>query len=157
GMACAGDEFIAIEAVDANNIDGWNEQMSMLGEGLILVWDNQTQDASVSFDIDVPCDDTWHIWVRGLNQGQNDSFFATVDGEPNPEAIFEIACDNGPQQSTYQWRELNWRDQNDPGCTYLQDPWTQDWGAGSHNFTLRYRESIAVSRIWLTNTAMTPP
>ena len=79
------------------------------------------------------------------------------DGGPMPVPIFEIACDQGPQQATYEWRELNWRDQADAGCVYVQDPWVQTWTAGQHNFTLGYRESYALTKIWLTNTNQSPP
>ena len=77
--------------------------------------------------------------------------------EPNPPPIFELDCTQGPQQSTYVWKELNYRDPADAACTYQFDPWTQDWAAGLHQFTLMYRESAAVSRIWVTNTDGTPP
>ena len=150
------DEVFEIEilAVDADYV-GWAPTMSMLGEGMVLVFDDQ-QENYVSWDIDIPCEDTWHVWVRGFNAQQDDSYFALVDGEPDPVAIFEIACDFGPFNPEYQWRELNWRDLNAPGCEYVEDPWLQDWDAGVHNLTLAYRESYAVSRIWVTNSDSAP-
>ena len=157
GNACVGDEFIPLEAEAADEIDGWFEQMSMLGEDVVLAWDNQNDAAFATWNIDVPCDDTWHIWVRAINAGQSDSFFATVDGLPDPAAIFEIGCDQGPMQATYEWRELNWRDQMAPGCEYIEDPWVQDWAMGVHPFTLTYRESYAISKLWITNTDQQPP
>lgn len=155
--ACAMDMSFEILAVDATNANGWDPFMSMLGEGMIMAWDQQTNDATISWDIDVPCDDIWHIWVRGIDQGQADSYFATVDGMPNPAPIFELDCTNNPNQGTYVWKELNWRDLADPGCTYLEDPWMQDWLIGIHQFELTYRESGAVSKLWITNTDLTPP
>jgi len=155
--ACAMDVSFEILAVDATEANGWDPVMSMLGEGMIMAWDQQNDAASIAWDIDVPCDDTWHVWVRGVDQGQADSYFATVDGEPNPAAIFELDCTNAPNQATYVWKELNYRDQADPGCTYLLDPWTQDWLTGIHSFALTYRESGAVSKLWITNTDLTPP
>jgi hypothetical protein len=128
----------------------------MLGEGLILAWDNDPQ-AYVEFNLDIPCSDDWHVWVRGINNQQDDSFFVLVDGGPDPAPIFEIACDQGPNQATYEWKELNWREQGDPGCTYVEDPWIQTWAAGPHTFTLGYRESYALSRIYVTNTNQPPP
>ncbi len=155
--ACAGDESITIEAEAADEIDGWFEEMSMLGEGVVLRWDNQNEDAFVTWNIDVPCDATWHVWVRAINSGQSDSFFATVDAQPQPPAVFDIDCHNGPPQSNYEWRELNSRELSAPGCEYLEDPWTQDWTAGVHTFTLSYRESYAISKLWITNTDQPPP
>ncbi|KIG17302.1 hypothetical protein DB30_03485 [Enhygromyxa salina] len=159
GSACNGDEFIAIEAIDADEIVGWNETMSQLGEGLILAYDNQSPNAYVQFNLDIPCDDDWHIWVRGINNQGADSYFALVDGEPMPVPIFELDCTNGPQAPEYQWGELNWRDQMAPNCEYVEDPWVQTWEAGAHVFTLGYhpQEAYALSRIWLTNTDQTPP
>jgi hypothetical protein len=157
GGACDEDVSFEILATDANEVDGWEPAMSMLGEGMIMAWDQQNDQAFISWDIDIPCDGTWHIWIRGIDQGQADSYFAVVDGEPNPPPIFELDCTAGPNQGTYLWKELNYRDQADPACTYLFDPWTQDWATGTHNFTLLYRESGAVSRIWITNTDQTPP
>src|SRR5690606_19928361 len=111
----------------------------------------------VTWNIDVPCDDTWHIWVRAIEEGTNDSLFAVVDGEPNPAAIFEIGCDGEPNEPTYVWRELNWRDQvAGNACEYIEDPWVHDWTAGTHSLTVAYRESWAISRLWITNTDQTP-
>jgi hypothetical protein len=157
GGACNMDVSFEIMAIDATAADGWDPFMSMLGEGMVMAWDNQTQDATISWDLDIPCDDTWHVWVRGVDQGQNDSYFAMVDGAPNPPPIFELECTQAPQQSQYLWKELNYRDLADPACTYTFDPWTQDWAAGIHQFTLMYRESAAVSRIFVTNTDAPPP
>ena len=41
--------------------------MSMLGEGMVAGFDPQNGDAdnAVQWDVDVPCDDDWYIWVRG--------------------------------------------------------------------------------------------
>lgn len=155
--ACEMDVSFELLAVDAGAADGWDPVMSMLGEGMIMAWDEQTNDATISWDIDVPCDDTWHIWVRGIDQGPSDSYFAIVDGLPDPAPIFELDCTNNPNPGAYVWKELNLRDLADPACTYLQDPWTQDWLTGSHAFSLVYRESIAVSKLWITNTDLTPP
>jgi hypothetical protein len=154
---CEMDVSFAIDAIEAFEVDGWEASLSMLGEGMIMAWEQGNEEASIHWEIDVPCDDTWHIWIRGLDQGQNDSYFVTIDGEPNPEAIYELDCTDNPNQGTYMWKELNYRDQADPSCTYLLDPWTQDWLTGAHQFALSYRESIAVSKLWITNTELPPP
>ncbi|MFO7567508.1 MAG: hypothetical protein R6X02_32995 [Enhygromyxa sp.] len=154
---CSDDHFIEIAAVDADVMEGWEEAESSFGEGLVLGWDGEDPNAYVTWNIDVPCEGTWHIWVRGTDQGQNDSFFAVVDGEPDPAAIFELDCTGGPQQTQYVWGELNWRAQNAGACNYVEDPWVQEWSTGEHSLTLRYRESWGISKLWITNTEQTPP
>jgi hypothetical protein len=155
---CVGDSFIEIDIIeDAAEIVGWVPTMSMIGEGTVLAWDNENTNAYVTWSLDIPCDDTWHVWVRAIDQSNNDSFFASVDGQPQPPAIFEIDCTSGPNQATYTWRELNWRQQGTPACEYLHDPWVQEWTQGVHSLRLSYRESYAISRVWLTNTNQPPP
>jgi hypothetical protein len=44
-----------------------------------------------------------------------------------------------------------------PGCEYIEDPWVQTWAAGPHTFALGYRESYAISKIWLTTSDQPPP
>jgi hypothetical protein len=58
---------------------------------------------------------------------------------------------------TYEWKELNWRDQNAGGCQYLEDPWVHDWGVGVYPLEIGYRESWAIAKIWVTNTGNAPP
>jgi len=104
----------------------------------------------VHWDIDVPCDGDWYIWVRATDFGSDDSFFARLDGEPEPAPIFEIDC--GFEGQSYEWRVLNWRDPDtgDP-CEYVVDPWIAPWTAGPHAFELDFREAPAVARIVVTN------
>ena len=128
----------------------------MLGEEVVLAWDNQNQDAYATWNINVPCGGTWHVWVRAINKRESDSFFAAVDGQPEPAAIFEIACDRGPKKAIYEWRELNLRDLEAPECELVEDPWVQEWEAGVHSFTLGYRDSYAISKLWITNTEEAP-
>jgi len=152
------DESFEILAVDATDSNGWDVIMSDLGEGMILGWDMVTQDASVSFDFDIPCEDDWHVWIRGVDNGDQDSYFVLVDGEPMPIPVFELDCTGEPMgNGIYRWTELNWREQDADACDYVEDPWIQAWGAGQHNITLGFRESIALSRIWITNTNDMPP
>lgn len=144
-----------IEAEDADTIDGWDPVMSMVGEGIVLSWDEQVPDAFVEFELDIPCDADWHIWVRAIDAEGLDSFFVEVDGGPMPTPVFEVDCAPGPQPAVYRWRELNWRDAM--SCQYVEDPWVQTWTAGPHTFMLGYREAYAISKIWLTNTDLSPP
>jgi|GEM_PF-2034432 len=148
-MACEDTVFIELGAADASVSGNWGLTTSQVGEGEILVLDLQSgADGEVRWDIDIPCDDTFYIWVRLFDQGQADSFFATLDGEPSPPAIFEGGF-AGPGQG-WNWRDLNWRDPDDPG-TFVADPWAPEWEAGSHALALTYRESFAVARIEVTN------
>jgi hypothetical protein len=157
GNACVGDEEIAIEGEDADTQVGWYPTESMLGEVEVLFWDQMVPDAYAEWNIDVPCDGDWHVWVRAINYQDQDSLFVQVDGGPMPIPIFEIACDAGPQEAAYEWRELNWRDQMAPACEYVEDPWVQTWAAGPHTLTLGARESYAISKIWLTTSDQPPP
>ena len=152
---CQGIEMIELEPADAVLSGGWMLTMSMLGEGEIIVLDNGQVGGAVRYEPDLPCEDTWYIWVRYWQQGSDDSYFATLDGQPQPPAIFEGDCGNGG--NGWDWAALNWRDENDPPCTYVEDPWAPAWGAGVHEIELTYRESIAVGRIIVTNDpAFTP-
>jgi hypothetical protein len=104
---------------------------------------------SILFEPDIPCDDTWYIWARAFDNGSQDSYFATLDGEPMPPAIYEGDCGNGGMG--YIWAYLNWRDEAAPPCTYVADPWAPDWAAGPHQIEFTYREATAMGRILITN------
>ncbi|MCA9709835.1 MAG: hypothetical protein KDK70_28605 [Myxococcales bacterium] len=149
GGAC--EDLVTFEMLpsEATYSGDWELGMSMIGEGEISVLPGFGTDGSILYEPDIPCDDTWYIWVRYWEQGSNDSYFATLDGQPMPEAIFEGDCTGGGQG--YNWRVLNWRDQGDPACTYLEDPWAPDWAAGVHQVEFSYRESQAMGRILFTN------
>ncbi|MBC8067140.1 MAG: hypothetical protein IAG13_02310 [Deltaproteobacteria bacterium] len=146
------DEPVVIElgADDAVLSGGWELVMSMLGEGMIAgIQTEPDADNAVHWDIDVPCDGEFFIWVRARDEGNGDSFFATLDGEPDPAPIFEADCTMGGQG--YVWTRLNWRDPEAMACEYVEDPWLASWTTGTHAFELSYRDSIAVARIVVTN------
>ncbi|MCR9160507.1 MAG: hypothetical protein ACE37F_27815 [Nannocystaceae bacterium] len=147
GMACDETVLIELGAVDADLSGDWSITTSQAGEGEIAVVDGNA-DGEVRWDVDIPCDDTWIIWVRLFDQGSADSFFATLDGEPSPPAIFEGGI-QGPGQG-WNWRDLNWRDPDD-AATFIEDPWAPQWAEGQHSIALSYRESVAVARIEITN------
>lgn len=151
GGACQ--ELLSIELApaDAELSGAWQLAMSMLGEGQIANLPNPMgdSDGSVIYSPDIPCDATWYIWARVIDQGSNDSYFATLDGEPMPPAIFEGDCTN--QGNGYKWARLNWRDPMAPACMYVQDPWAPMWTAGVHAIEFSYRESPAIGRILVTN------
>lgn len=158
GEACADVVEIDLEATDATLSGDWTIIMSMAGEGMVAAIDPVDGDETdtIHWDIDIPCDDDWYIWVRGFDNGQADSFFATLDGEPNPAPIFEVGCDGGGQG--YTWTLLNQRDpvMGNP-CEYVEDPWLATWPTGTHAFDLAFRESQAVARIVITNDEMFVP
>jgi hypothetical protein len=153
GGACADVVEIDLEATDATLDDTWEIIMSMVGEGMVAAFngapDMDDTNDNVTWDIDIPCDDDWYIWVRGFDNGQEDSYYARLDGEPAPAAIFELECTGAG--GGYIWTRLNWRDQMDGPCVYTQDPWIATWTTGPHQFQLAFRESIAVARIIVTN------
>ncbi len=135
---------------EATHSGAWELGMSMIGEGEISVLNQgMGTDGSILYEPDIPCDDTWYIWVRYWESGNDDSYFATLDGMPMPEAIFEGDCGGGGQG--YEWAALNWRDQGDGPCMYVEDPWAPNWTAGVHQIEFSYRESLAMGRILITN------
>lgn len=126
----------------------WQLGMSMVGEGEISV--NQFGgEGTFTYSPDIPCNDTWYIWARAFDNGSQDSYFATLDGEPMPEAIFEGDC--MPGGMGYRWSVLNWRDQAAMACDYVENPWAPDWTAGVHDIVFSFREAQAMGRILITN------
>ncbi|RMG98666.1 MAG: hypothetical protein D6705_05195 [Deltaproteobacteria bacterium] len=155
-QACQDVHEIVLDAEDATLTGDWELTMSMLGEGMIafIPFNVNNPDGDVVWNVEVPCEDTWHIFVRGFDVQNEDSYFAQVDGEPNPAAIMEVDCTGDPMgmQGEYRWREMNWRAQGDGPCQYVEDPWTFDWAAqSSHDVVFSYRESRAIARIVVTN------
>lgn len=147
------EELVQIELTAEDAVlDGWELVQSMfVEEGTVagIIFDNGFPQGTVTWDLDIPCNDTFHVWVRGRNAGSNDSYFARLDGGPDPAPIFELDCEGGDD---YRWRELNWRDpENGLPCEYVEDPWLADWEAGAHQVQLEYRESPGVSRLIVTN------
>jgi hypothetical protein len=156
--ACDEPVSFTILGIDAAEVSGfWIETMSRFGEGMVLSMAANQNTGVATYELDIPCDDTWHIWVRGIEEDDYDSFWARVDGQPNDWAIFELDCTIEPAEAAYRWTELNWRAPNADGCVYVEDPWVHDWGVGVHELELGYRESWAISKIWVTNTNGTPP
>lgn len=142
------DEPVVLElgVADAELTGNWVPSVSEVGEGDIAVLMGGPNGA-VTWDVDVPCEDTWYIWVRYWEQGNDDSYFVTLDGAPDDPAIFEGDCSGAGQG--YDWRLLNER--GDSPCVYLQDPWAPQWDAGAHEVSFSFRESIALGRIVVTN------
>lgn len=150
GADCEDIVTFEMQPNEATLSGAWELGMSMIGEGEIIVLNQMVgTDGTILFEPDIPCNDTWYVWVRYWEQGQDDSYFATIDGMPMPEAIFEGDCTGGGQG--YSWAALNWRDQADGPCTYLEDPWAPNWDAGTHQVEFSYRESLAMGRILITN------
>lgn len=151
GGAC--DEVIQLEylAEDAVLDGGWSLVDSQSKPGTTVAsLDFGNPTGSVTWDIEIPCDDDWHIWVRGFDFGSNDTFFARLDGGPDPAPIFEVDCTQ--DGDGYTWRELNWRDpEMGMACEYVEDPWIAAWETGAHQLQLEARDSPAVARIIVTN------
>lgn len=148
GGACQDIVTIELFPADATHSGSWQLSPSMvLPYEISLI--NGGEDGSILYEPEIPCDDTWTIWVLYWEQGSDDSYFATLDGEPVPEAIFEGDC--GQFGQGYSWRALNWRDQAAGPCEYVADPWTPDWTAGVHQIEFSYRESPAMGQIIITN------
>ncbi len=155
--ACNESISFTIQAVDAEYGGGWEEYMSDLGEGLVLSMADGENMGVVTFDLDIPCDDTWHIWVRAIDYQTFDSFWTRVDGQPVGWTLFDIDCTNGPMDAVYKWNELNRHDEGAQDCQYTLDPWTQNWALGPHTLELGFRDAYAISKVWVSNTAGNPP
>ncbi len=151
GDNSACDEIVEFEMMpdEATLSGGWGLAMSMMGEGQIVFIQNPNMGGSVLYEPELPCDDTWYIWARAFNNGQDDSYFATLDGEPEPPAIFEGDCQAGG--NGYLWARLNWRDIDGDPCEYVEDPWAPTWEAGVHEIEFTFREAQAMGRILITN------
>jgi len=150
GDACDRLVVLEVPVEDAQLDGGWNLMMSMQGEGMIAVMTGGRGD--ITYSVDAPCDDTWHVWVRWYEDGgAQNSFFAAVDGAPDPAAIFEHSCPTAGFGQGWTWSEMTWRDPDAPTCQYVEDPWTFDWSAGPHELVYGFREAVAMARITLTN------
>lgn len=152
GVSNACDELLTVEvsAADAVLTGDWELGESQVGEGTIALVTPPNTDGTVTFAADIPCDDTWRVWVRAVNFGSADSFFVRLDGEPagDPEA-FVMDC--GPGGNGYLWRELNRLDPKGGACDYADNPWQQQWQQGTHEVEFSFREGRAVSRLIFTN------
>ncbi|MEM7159674.1 MAG: hypothetical protein AAF799_42935 [Myxococcota bacterium] len=154
--ACVGQVEFEMLPTDAIITGAWSLMLSELGEGEIAVHDETGRTGgSVLFTPVIPCDDTFYLWVRFWEQDDADSYFVQIDGEPDPLAIFEADC--SPSGDGWGWAQLNWRDQNEPLCNYIEDPWAPMWDAGDHTVEFTFRESMAVGRVVVTNDPMFVP
>ena len=144
-------EQIELVAEDAVLTGDWFETTSSVGEGQILAVGG-AGDGSVSWTVPITCADNWRIWIRSFDAGNDDSFFVTVDGEPDPPAIVESDCGPEPPFGEYRWSLMNWRDFDEPfPCEYLEDPWVHQFDEGDHVVEFSYREATAIGRIIVTN------
>lgn len=155
GGVCTESVVFELDAIDADDFVGFEVVESSIGEGMVLAWDEDTDNAYALYNFDIPCTDQWHVWVRGHDVETFDSFFVAVDGEPEPPPVFELDCTGMPAQSAYVWRELNYRDAEAPPCETI-DPWVQSWDEGFHSLLLLHRESLALSKLYVTNTDVPP-
>jgi hypothetical protein len=141
---------IQLEAEDAT-LKGWDiTESSFEGEGNVIFADNVNDaTATATFEVDVPCADDFTVWIRGRDNGQSDSHFVAVDGQPNPPLIHEVDCTGDGDD--YKWTKLNQRALNAGPCEYVTNPWIQTWDPGKHRIVFTPREEGAVSRLVITN------
>lgn len=151
GVDACPPQVIPLPIEDAS-LNEW-EIMDSQGEGAVAVSESEPRDGDyVRWSVDIPCEDDWYIWVRYYYSGPFDSYFARLDGEPQPRAIFEAGCDD-MDGTGFGWGLLNWRDQDAPVCVYVANPWIGEWGAGEHQLELSERESDVVARALVVNDA----
>lgn len=147
---CMGTVTVEQTPADAKLSGDWLLTMSNLGEGQVasLTDPANKHSGAVRYTLDVPCDATWYIWLRVLDQAANDSYRVTLDSDPDPAAIFDADCGNSG--NAYKWARLNWRDPRSDPCEYLQNPWAPQWSTGTHQIEIRYDASPAIGRVLLT-------
>ncbi len=140
---------IELDSDDAILTGAWQVTMSQQGEGVIMAIFGQQTQGTINFAVDIPCDDQWFVWVRYFEEGNADSYYVTLDGEPNPAGVYEADC--SPAGGGYDWGLLNYRTENDPLCQSVEDPWAPQWDEGQHDIRFAFRESRALSRLIVTN------
>jgi hypothetical protein len=116
-----------------------------------------TGDNPITVALDIPCDDTWHIFVRGWDEDNSDSFYAQLDGVPADETdwIFDFDCT--AQSNGWTWQHLNER-LNGNCDTSAGNDYDPVLVTGVHQLNLFDREDADMSRLWITNDpAGTPP
>jgi len=152
GGDCSQSITVELDADVASVSGDWQHGTSDLvpSEGFV-VWPTQQPGAgSAVFDLDFPCDDDWHIWVKGMDRDQNDSFFARVDGGPDPAAIFDIDCQPGDWNNpVYSWAHLNQRAQG--SYCGLDNLWVVSGGPGDGSVEFIEREAGAISAVAFSN------
>lgn len=154
---CMGTVTVEQTPVDAELSGDWLLTESSLGEGQVasLVDPANKHSGAVRYTVDIPCDATWYIWLRALDQAANDSYRVTLDSDPDPAAIFDADCGNSG--NSYKWTRLNWRDPRSGPCEYLQNPWAPQWTTGAHQIEIHYETSPAIGRVLLTTDMNTIP
>jgi len=155
-------EYIEVLPPSAFVTGSWEHGVSDFGEGDVLTlldkdggWDGG-MDGSVIYHFSVPCDDSWYIWVRYPNWMWRDSYRVALDGDPVGGAVFEgegdAHCDWVQVSQQWEWGLLNQYD--DSRCVSDVEPWVSVWSGGSdHQIEFRYRESLALGQILVTNSS----
>lgn len=150
GGACTGTETIRLGVPDATLSGDWETANSAVGEGTIASYDGgMSGEGSVRWEVPIPCEDEWHIWVRFFDDGTEDSFFVQLDGAPEPPVVFEGDCQGFG--NSWDWAQLNWRDPAADTCEYVESPWVPMWDAGPHVVEFTHREADFLGRIIVTN------
>lgn len=151
---CAETVTLEIDAAQAT-LDGWGSAPSGLDQGDQIF--PETPDGTATFNLDLECGDTWHIWVRGWEQGGADSFRVNLDDLLTEPAIFDLDCtDAPPGEGAYTWAKLNRR--ADVNACGVDTPWEPMLDAGMYPLVFLPEDAQAISRIIITNDpGLTPP
>ncbi|MCB9748741.1 MAG: hypothetical protein H6713_01915 [Myxococcales bacterium] len=146
--SCENLTYISIEAVNAEYVGGWSvyDSPTLLKPVLRYLADSEDY---IRFTPEIPCADTWYVWLHLFDDGEKDAFFVTVDGFPLAPALFEGDC--GPNDATWRWALLNWRDADDGVCEFTEDPWLQSWDVGPHELVLRHHDCDGLAALLITN------
>jgi hypothetical protein len=144
---------LAVDADQASVNGDWDVGLSSLApeEGAVVYPLGSGASGGASFAFVAPCNDIWTIWVRGLDNDFDDSFFVNVSGTFAEPVIFDLDCEGGGffPQASYVWAPLNAR-QVGSDCG-LENPLAFDAGPGAVEVVFTERELGAISEILVTN------
>jgi hypothetical protein len=146
---------------DATVVAPMQTAMSMIGEGL-YAFSEIAELGTVTFDVDLPCDDTYYLWGRvwdadaGTGNNDPDSYYVSIDGG-NDQTWF-YGCQTEGEGDGWSWQIMKAGTLN-ANCNSAVDI-TASLPAGTVQVKLRNREvanfnddSAHVARILVTNDA----
>lgn len=160
GVDCTQTHVLTVLVSEAEIVPPMQRGQSELGEGE-FAFSEVEGDGLIRFDVDVPCNDTFWIWGRVLDQQDGttlendpDSFYVSIDG--GPAVTWFYGCQTSDTSGVWSWALADDNEfQRDCDLAEPMAPWLD---AGPHTVELRNREPIngngqhaGVARILVTN------
>ena len=146
-----------LDADEATLTGDWELTNSQVApeEGAVVYPNQENADGYAQFEINVECAGEWHVWVRGLDDGTDDSFLVNVSGVGGNAATFDLDCGLFDNEPRYVWEHLN-RRANFNTCGQ-DNPWVLTRDVGSLAVRFSEREMGAISEVQFTNDASYDP